>query len=130
MFNPCTLDTRGREEEHQKMDCCVQSLYIGYKGEGGRSIRRWTVMFDPCTLDTRRYGGRASEDGLLCLTLVHWKQEGGVGASGDRLLCLILVHLIQGGGGRSIRRWTVMFNPCTLDTRRGEEELQRLDCFV
>ena len=57
-------------------------------------------MFNPCTLDVPGRGRGASEDGLLCLTLLH---------------------LIQGGGGKSIRRWTVMFNPCTLDVRgRGE----------
>ena len=48
MFNPCTLDGREGEEEHQKMDCYVQPLYTGYKGSGGG----------------------ASEDGLLCLTLI------------------------------------------------------------
>ena len=45
MFNPCTLDTRGRG-------------YTGNKGEKGRSITRLTVMFNPCTLDT---GGRGEE---------------------------------------------------------------------
>ena len=49
MFDPCTLETRGGEEEHQKIDCYVQPLYTGYKGKGGG----------------------ASEDGLLYFTLVH-----------------------------------------------------------
>ena len=50
------MDTREREEEHQNIDYYVKPLYTRYKGEGMRSIGRWTVMFNPCTLDTRGRG--------------------------------------------------------------------------